>query len=300
MTSGWLAQRERGSLAAMRALVRVSLALGRSAGRALLYPICLYFILFSSRARRASRTYLARVLGRPVGLRDLFRHYHAFASTLHDRIYLLTGRFEGFEFEFHGVEEFEAAMVQGRGCVLLGAHLGSFEAMRALGLRARKLPINVLMYQDNASKAEAIAGDLAPDLGASVIPLGRPDTLLRVRERLERGEAVAILGDRVLGEEKSVTCDFLGSPARFPQGPLRVAALLEVPVVLFFGLYLGGNRYSIHFERFPLESAPAPRGDRTARAQSDLQRYARRLEHYCRMAHYNWFNFYDFWEAPVA
>jgi predicted LPLAT superfamily acyltransferase len=191
-------------------------------------------------------------------------------------------------------------MAQGRGCVLLGAHLGSFEAMRALGLWARKLPINVLMYQDNAGKAKAIAGDLAPDLGASVIPLGRPDTLLRVRERLERGEAVAILGDRALGGDKSVTCEFFGSPARFPQGSLLVPALLEVPVVLFFGLYLGGNRYSIHFERFPLEAAPARRRERAAQVQSDLQRYARRLEHYCRMAPYNWFNFYDFWEAPRA
>jgi predicted LPLAT superfamily acyltransferase len=26
-----------------------------------------------------------------------------------------------------------------------------------------------------------------------------------------------------------------------------------------------------------------------------LQAYVARLEHYCRLSPYNWFNFYDFW-----
>ena len=188
MSGGWLEQRERGSVAAMRAMTRFSRVLGRGAGRLLLYPICLYFILFSVAARRSSRAYLGRALGRPARLGDVLRHYHAFASTLHDRIFLLTGRHDRFEFQFHGLAEFEAAMAQGRGCVLLGAHLGSFEAMRALALRVRKLRLSVLMYQDNATKTDAILRELAPEVAGSVIPLGRPDTLLRVRECLERGE----------------------------------------------------------------------------------------------------------------
>ena len=300
MSNGWLAQRERGSAAAMRMLARFSLALGRGAGRLLLYPICLYFLLFSVRARRCSRGYLERVLGRQVGWRDLFRHYHAFASTLHDRIFLLTHRHDLFKFEFRGLDEFDQAMAQGRGCVLLGAHLGSFEVMRALGVRMRKLPINVLMYRENAAKVESIAGELAPDMSERVIPLGRPDTLLRVRECLERGEAVGILGDRVLGKDKAVACDFLGGVARFPHGPLLVPVLFRVPVVLFFGLYLGGNRYAIHFERFGCDAAPAGRRERAAQLAPCVARYAERLEHYCRLAPYNWFNFYDFWEAPRA
>jgi predicted LPLAT superfamily acyltransferase len=300
VSSGWLAQRERGSVAAMRALAGVSLALGRSAGRLLLYPICLYFLLFSVAARRSSRAYLQRVLGRPARLRDVLRHYHTFASTLHDRIFLLTGGHGCLEFEFHGLADFEAAMAQGRGCVLLGAHLGSFEAMRALALQVRKLPLNVLMYQENAPKIEAIGRRLAPELNERVIALGRPDTLLRVRECLARGEAVGILGDRVLAGDKAVRCDFFGSPARFPVGPLLVPVLLQAPVVLFFGLYLGGNRYAIHFERFDCEAAAAGRNEREARVAPSIALYAQRLEHYCRLAPYNWFNFYDFWEPPRA
>jgi len=116
----------------------------------------------------------------------------------------------------------------------------------------------------------------------------------------ERGEAVGILGDRVLGKDKAVACEFFGDAANFPQGPLLVPVLFHVPVVLFFGLYLGGNRYAIHFERFACDAAPAGRNERAAQLAPCIARYAQRLEHYCRLAPYNWFNFYDFWEAPSA
>jgi len=61
-----------------------------------------------------------------------------------------------------------------------------------------------------------------------------------------------------------------------------------------FGLYRGGNRYEIHFERFADLQQDAGQG-RDAMIEQLLQRYASRLEHYCRLAPYNWFNFYDFW-----
>jgi len=73
-----------------------------------------------------------------------------------------------------------------------------------------------------------------------------------------------------------------------------IAALLELPVVLCFGLYRGGNRYDLYFETFA-EQIRLARGDRAAQLGAWAQRFARRLEHYTRLDPYNWFNFYDFW-----
>jgi predicted LPLAT superfamily acyltransferase len=95
--ASWLGQRERGSKHAMRLLAWITLALGRRVGRWFLYPICAYFVVFSVRARRASADYLRRVLGRPPALRDIFRHYHVYASTIHDRVYLLAGKYRYFD-----------------------------------------------------------------------------------------------------------------------------------------------------------------------------------------------------------
>jgi predicted LPLAT superfamily acyltransferase len=281
MSAVWLEQRERGNRLALRTAVRLLLSLGHSAGRLLLYPITAYFVAFSVHARRASRAYLTRVLGRPAKLAEVARHYLTFARVLHDRLYFLAGRSGEFTVERHGAEAVEQALAAGRGCLLLGAHLGSFEVLRVLGSFERKLPVNVLLYPDNATNTDAALGALRPELQERVIPLGRPQTLLRVRECLERNEIVGMLADRALSAERSVQCRFLGAPARFPQGPLRVASILQAPVVLFFGLYLGGRRYALHFEPFA----------------GDVEAYAARLEHYCRLAPYNWFNFYDFWRA---
>jgi predicted LPLAT superfamily acyltransferase len=38
------------------------------------------------------------------------------------------------------------------------------------------------------------------------------------------------------------------------------------------------------------------REHRAEETQSWMQRYLARLEHYARLAPYNWFNFYSFWD----
>ena len=77
------------------------------------------------------------------------------------------------------------------------------------------------------------------------------------------------------------------------------ANALRVPVVLAFGLYRGGDRYDLHFERFAFE-LPRDRRERNAALVDVVQRFADRLAHFARLAPYNWFNLYDFWDAPFA
>jgi predicted LPLAT superfamily acyltransferase len=298
MSAVWFAEPDRGSPAVMRFAAWLVLRLGRSATRWLLYPLALYFLVFAPRARRASRAFLGRALERRAGARDVLRHFYAYASVCHDRIYLLCGRLEELEISVDGAAPLDAIMAQGRGCVLLGSHLGSFEAVRALGRLVKNYPINIVMYESDTRKVSAEFERLAPELKARVIAPGRPETMLRVKECLERGEIVGILGDRPFGSEKAVVCPFLGAPARFPQGPFRVATLLEAPVVLFFGLYEGANRYRICLEVLA-EPPAAGRGERAAGAAPWIERYVARLEHYARKAPYNWFNFYDFWDEGL-
>ncbi|HEU4353511.1 MAG TPA: acyl-CoA synthetase [Burkholderiales bacterium] len=290
---GWLEQPERGSRVAMRLAVWLMLALGRPAGRLLLYPICAYFALFSRRARRASADYLRRVLGRPPRARDVFRHYHAFASTIQDRIYLLAGKLARLEVSV-SVSAPTLELLRRGGCILLGSHLGSFEVLRARAAVDRLPPVNLLMYRDNSEKLNGVLRALDPELESRIIELGSGESLLHVHERLARGEIVGMLGDRAWRNDRTCRCEFLGSPAQFPPGPLLSAGLLGAPVVLFFGLYLGGRRYEIRLEPFA-DAIVLDRRDREASVRPWVERYVRKLEHYCRLAPYNWFNFYEFW-----
>lgn len=293
MSLGWLRQPERGHRLALAAMVRIALGLGRPAARALLYPIVLYFVAFSGPSRRAARRYLARVLGRRTRTSDLIRLYHAFATVTLDRVYLLTGQFHRFDITTTGLAELAARLGPGKGCLLLGSHLGCFEAARASG-HGLGLEVKLVMHEVNASMIRATLGRLNPAAAADVIPAGTAETMLRVAECLARGGIVGLLGDRVVNPAQTIECSFLGAPAPFPAGTFRLAGLLGVPVVLFFALYLGRNRYAIHFELLA-ELIEWARRDRAGSARYWTERYAARLEHYCRMAPYNWFNFYDYW-----
>lgn len=288
-------QRERSNALALRFIVWVALTLGRPAARLLLYPICAYFLLFSFSARAASRKYLARALGRKPQVRDVFRQYHSFAATILDRVFFLNNRYGMFDVRIHGEQIVADLLASKQGCLLLGAHLGSFEALRAVGRVQEGLRTCLVMYEHNARKVNAALRAVNPDLAQEVIGLGSVDSMLRVQEHLDRGEFVGILGDRTIGSEGTMRAPFFGGEAAFPTGPLRIAAVLRRPVVLMVGLYRGGNRYDIYFERLA-DGAASAGGRRDAQLREWLCRYVSRLEHYCRMAPYNWFNFYDFWK----
>jgi predicted LPLAT superfamily acyltransferase len=150
------------------------------------------------------------------------------------------------------------------------------------------------MYEENARKVGAVLEAINPDLQTEIIALGRVDSILKVEAALARGEVVGMLADRTLKGGGTVSCRFLGEQARFPTGPLRIAIMLKRPIALMFGLYQGGNRYEIHIERFAVPKQSGSR-ERAPIIEQLLQRYAERLEYYCRLAPYNWFNFYDFW-----
>ena len=156
----------------------------------------------------------------------------------------------------------------------------------------------MVMYEENARKINAMLAAIAPGRGGEVIPLGRLDSMLRLREALDRGKIVGMLGDRTLGSEPARPLSFLGETAYFPTGPLRMAALLKRPVLLMAGIHLGGNRYELHFER--LEDFSDGSGDRSEALADALRRYVERLEGLCRTYPYNWFNFFDFWAAGQA
>ncbi len=295
MSQSWLSQEERGSPFLMRLITWITLKLGRPAGRMLLAPISLYFLLFSRRARAASSLYLGRALARKPNWLDLYRHYFCFSATILDRLYFLSGRHGHFDIDVHGLEDIQAALRQGRGCVLLGAHLGSFEVLRSLAVQFGEVPFAILMHTDNAHKMNAIMNALNPALADSIIAMGAPDGLLRAKEVIEAGGIVGILGDRVRPGDKTLICEFFGSDAALPEGPLSFASIMHAPVALGIGLYRGGRRYEVHFEMLA-QSLEAPRAERREIIQGYLQHYASRLEHYCRSAPYNWFNFYDYWQ----
>ena len=128
--SNWKNSPERSNAFMLRVMCWISLRLGRRVARCVLYGIAVYFLLFSPKARLASRRYLQRVLKLPaparVGWRHLFRHFMTFASVIHDRIYLVNDRFDLFDIQLHRQQLITDVLAEGRGRASAGCTPGQF------------------------------------------------------------------------------------------------------------------------------------------------------------------------------
>jgi predicted LPLAT superfamily acyltransferase len=292
----WLSQGERGSVFAIAMAYRFATLLGRPFMRVIVSMIAMWYRLFDSKAVAASRDWLTRVHGTPPGFWAIYRHLRVFAQVTLDRVFLLTDKIEQMKFTRTGHEHISSALADGRGALLIGAHLGSYEAMRAGGM-GDDVPIQILGYFENARLINALMNDLNPEQAANVIHLGKDPigATIRAKGCIEEGHLVAILADRVGLNDKVVSADFFGEKADFPTGIFIMASALKCPVYLVFGLYSEPNEYNLYCEPFA-DSIALPRKDRQVHLQAIVQRYANRVEHFARKAPNNWFNFFDFWK----
>lgn len=296
----WLSQRERGAIFGMQFVLLVATALGRWPARLIVRLVALFYALFDRAARHNSRRWLERVYGRPARFGEVYGHILSFAHVTLDRVFLLMRKTRGFVVNRTGNEYLKALAASRTGALLVGAHLGSFEAMR-VGAATEQFPLNIVGHFENARMINALLERLDPQIAARVLHVGRDPIsfAMRISERLERGEMVAILADRVGLNDKHVAVDFFGAKADFPTGPFLLASVLKCPVYLVFGLYFAPNRYELFCEPFA-ERIALPRANRQAALRDVVQRYAQRLEVYARKAPDNWFNFHDMWKADAT
>lgn len=290
----WKKSEEVGSLWGIAFVARLATTAGRPAARFFVWWVALYFYLTRSDRVQACREFRVAAEAETTPL-ALFRHLLTFAHCALDRLYFLAGRYDSFRFYQVGHEHIRKLAENKRGAILLGSHLGSFEALRAAS-RKHDLDLIVIADFDNARRLNAVLslfGDNSHtrflDASGDRLTLG-----LQVREALAEGALVAILGDRA-GHGRTVDVDFFGKKARFPVGPYLLAAVAECPIYFTTAFYSAPNRYELLCE--PLaERVFLPRSRREESVRRYAQLYAGRLEYYSRTYPDNWFNFYAFWE----
>lgn len=296
--SHWAGLAERGAAWGLWLTAWVYAHLGRGACLALLAPVVGYFYLTGTEQRLASRQFLGRVLKRQPKAWECYRHALDFAIRAVDTIAAWSGRLPATALRVEDPDTLAAAAGDSRGAVLVVCHHGNAELARALMDPALRQRLTVLVHTRHAENFNAVLRRFNPQAALRLIQvtdLG-PDTAFALQERVERGEWIAIAGDRVpvLSQGRVVEAAFLGEAAEFSVGPWVLAALLECPVHLLFCRRSGPGEWSMGLERFA-ERVDLPRGQRRQALQKLVQAYAVRLESQCRRDPYQWYNFFDFW-----
>jgi predicted LPLAT superfamily acyltransferase len=289
--------------------LRFALWLYRNGGRPLLLsvlvPITAYFVVLDSVCRRSSREWLRTAFATPEGRAALrrrpgvfrtWRLVYKFSGVVADRMILWAGGGEAFHIDHQGGERLLELASQGRGALLIGAHLGSFDMLRLIagqyGLR-----VNVLMFTEHAERMSQFLESLGGASRVRVIAIdpGSIQSAFEVKACLARGEFVGILADRVHpgGRERPVPTEFAGRPAAFPLSPFLLGVVLGAPVFLSLCMQTGWQRYFAVTE--PLfEGGRVPRDMREKIALELHEAWVRRLERYALQNPMQWFNFYDF------
>ena len=295
----WSTKREHGSILAFRLLLVLYRLGGRPLLSALMYPVVAYYYLKDGRARKASRDYLDHVLGEGKG--SSFRHFRSFGQKIISSLQGWLGEIDPADICWENTEILTPLLQENRGALVLSAHFGCLEVSRSIHFKKPGLRITPMMYLKNSQVFRSFLREINPEAESEIVYLDsiHPGVAIDLKQRVDSGEFVAILADRTAAEarERTIEVEFFGECAMLPEGPFVLAELLDCPVFLFFSYYDESiSRYRARWETFEIPRSKQ-RSERAAVLGKTAQRFAGRLEAYCRDAPYQWFNFYDFWRG---
>jgi len=265
---------------------------------ALLVPVAAYYLVASPSGVRNSYRYLRRALGpQPAWKWPLliYRHFFSFGMSLLDRSAIMMGR-DDFSCTYENERNIAGALAQGKGVILVSAHVGNWAAGGRL-LNRLNTRINMVMLENEVERVQRMFDRAFSDMGFRILA-SSPDiaSSLSIMNALRAGEIVTFNGDRSTEGTPKVEVPFFGDPADFPVGAYLVAAVTGAPVVQIFAMREGIDRY--RFFCSPARSVGNEfRKDRQASIRACATDFAERLESALRKYPFQWYNFYPFWKG---
>jgi len=293
----WITARERGTSWTISFMIWLCRGRHRWLVNLLLYPIAAYFFITGRTAHRASTHFFTLAKGQ-ARWSDYYRQLLYFSRCLVDRVTILIGDADRFEVHPSGREALMETRQDGRGMIMLGSHLGNFEACKLFAIDRMDMDIHIVAYFSGSTKIRRALDAINPELQQNFIDPTEPDAVFRMRDVIDSGGILAILGDRIGIGERKAQVNFMGETAYLPTGPYYLASILHCPVFCFFGLRVDHYVYDTCAIKLAEHIALA-RGQREQQAQVYAQQYADLLAEKAREYPYNWFNFYEFWNLPT-
>lgn len=286
--------KSQGSPLGYRIFVWICKNLGVTPAYILLYFVAGYYFLTSWSSSRHSYYYFRHRMGFGTlrSMLKVYRNYYVFGQTILDKVIVMAGIQNAFTFHFDGVENLKAIVKNGKGGILLSAHVGNWEAAGHL-LNHLNTKVNVVMYDGEHEKIKSYLTEVTGGHNFKVIVIR--DSMSHVYEigaALQKNELVCLHADRFLEGNKTSHVTFLGERAPFPIGPFQMAAGFRAPVSFVFAFKETNKHY--HFFGSPHMLAAE---DESKKEFADrlLNTFVDHLEQKVKRYPEQWFNYYNFW-----
>ena len=260
----------------------------------LLTFVSLYYALFKKEPITVIRS-LRNHCHLKTSLFDLYRHFFSFGMSLIDKYAFLLRRKSPFSFESIREDVITQALGNGRGVILLGAHIGNWEIAGNLLSERLGAPISYVMVDAERPDVRGVLGKALDARKTAVIPVAGDglDFMFAVKEALKKNGIVCMHGDRNIGT-KGEKHNFLGEDVVFPIGPFAIGAATGAPVIPVIVTKSGLKKYVFKAYAPILFEGVTPQ-NRDKYIFTAMERYVGILEQVVKEKPYEWFNFYNFW-----
>ena len=273
-----------------QALVWVLNHFGLQFGYNLTHIWHIWYILVRPDARNAAyRYHRRRGRSRIQAALDVYHSFYRMGKMLIDRFAVYSGY--QFDIVVENKEHYYDKTSNPEGFVLMFSHVGNSE-IGAYTMRTPDKHMNVLAFGGESPVVMEHRKRVLEknNIGMIEVHAGSVEHIYAISEALNRGEVLAVAGDRCWGE-KTIECEVLGAPAPLPAGVFQLCVAMRCPIVLPFVFKESLNRYHIYTEELSVNTSLP----RNKQAQDLAQRFADKLTYHVQAHPYDWFNFFPFW-----
>ncbi|KIC95144.1 lipid A biosynthesis acyltransferase [Flavihumibacter solisilvae] len=260
----------------------------------LLYFVAAYYVIFSRKTTTVLYQFYHNRLGygRWKTYRYIYRNYYRFGQTLIDKVAVQSGILNPFTYDFEGEHYLRGMVAEGKGGLLISAHIGNWEIAGHL-LKRLNTTINVVMYDGEHEQIKAYLEQVTGGRNMNII-LIREDLshIYAISEALQNNQLVCMHADRFMEGNKTLQAVMLGESAALPAGPFILASRFQVPVSFVFAF----KETARHYHLYATEPLPLQQMDKKEKMDRLLKDFVKEMENRVLQYPEQWFNYFDFWK----
>lgn len=261
--------------------------------------VAFYFLLFTK--KKAIIFYFRKIHGfrRYTLIKNIYKNYVLLGQVMIDKIAFMVRPITPFKFNFEGENHLREMAAQGKGGLLIGAHMGNWEVAGEL-LDRIDAKVHVVLYDAEHEEIKRLFEKQKIERNFNAIVIKNDFShLLKIKQAFDNNELVVMHGDRYLDKSSTMIFNFMGKPARFSTSPLYFASRCQVPVSFVFTLKDSLFQYHFYATKPCVFDYPANLKTRKEQIKNMVEVYVSHLETILRKYPTQWFNYFPYWEEET-
>ncbi len=285
--------KSKGTLLGYQIFVTIIRKMGVGAAYILLVPVSFYYVVVYPDTFRAMYRYFRhrQEFSFFKTLISICKSYFVFGQVIIDKVAIFAGLRNKFTFDFDGIDILKEMLSEGKGGVLISAHIGNFEiAEKFFADIDFNHQIHIVSVDQEHSVIKEYLEQVASEKHSVNFIHIREDMshVFEISAALAKNHLICLTGDRYIAQSKTMSSTLLGKQALFPAGTFMIASRLNAPVAFVYVM----KEPHLHYHLYTRRANTFKHRD----AQSILNDYTQSLEAMLKKYPYQWFNYFDFWK----